>query len=122
MSASNFNWVCFACRFVARKPKTLGRVPRCAECGADCFCLGYKVEVPRKTDLRRWKTIRLESRRLYFAEARRDSVCRARNIHSTERDILKLQRLTPKKGQNRTLRILREQLHGLKTFARSRVW
>ena len=47
MPASNYNWVCFDCRFVTRLSKTSRRLPKCAECGSDCYCLGYKVEIPQ---------------------------------------------------------------------------
>lgn len=62
LSASNCNWVCFDCRFVTRQAKMSRHIPKCADCGSDCYCLGYKVEIPKKAD--RCVQVRLEGNRL----------------------------------------------------------
>jgi hypothetical protein len=69
------------------------RIPKCAGCGADCYCLGYKVEIPKKADAR------LESpspgKRLPKA------VTRVREAHSAERRIADLRSLGPNKDREK---------------------
>jgi hypothetical protein len=110
MSASNYNWVCFDCRFVTRQPKMSRRVPRCAECGSDCYCLGYKVQIPRKTDARGWRALRLESRRRHLASSDRQAVKRVREAHAAERRIAHLRSLGPNKDREKIIAELQEKV------------
>jgi hypothetical protein len=87
MSASNYNWVCFSCRSSLRQPKTARTIPKCLECGADLYCLGYKVELPRKLDVRGWRKLRADCRERLWAWSDREAVQRVRAIHMAEREI-----------------------------------
>ena len=112
MSASNHNWVCFDCRFVKRQPGHEHRIPKCNECGSDCFCIGHKVEIPKKSDMRGWKTLRLESRKRYFEWSERQAVWRVRQTHATERQIVHLHSLGPNKDIEKMIAELKEKIHG----------
>lgn len=112
MSASNHNWVCFDCRVVIRQPKMSRHIPKCADCGADCYCLGYKVEPPKKTDARGWRALRLESRKRHLAWADRQAVRRVRAAHAAERRIAHLRSLGPNKDREKLIEKLKEKIHG----------
>jgi hypothetical protein len=111
MSASNYNWVCFDCRFVTRQPKPARRVPKCAQCGADCYCLGYKVEIPKKSDTAAWRSLRLESRKRHLAWSDRQAVKRVREAHAAERRIAHLRSLAPNKDREKMIADLKEKIH-----------
>jgi hypothetical protein len=111
MSASNHNWVCFECLFVTRQPKTAKRVPKCAECRSDCFCLGYKVEIPKKSDRDGWRKLRAESRRRYLASSDKQSIRRVREAHAAERRIAQLRALGPNKDREKIIAELNEKIH-----------
>ena len=78
MSASNYNWVCFSCRTSRRQAKHVKQIPNCLTCGTPCFWLGYKVEIPKKSDQRGWRKLELECYRRHQAEADRKQIRRAR--------------------------------------------
>jgi hypothetical protein len=111
MSASNYNWVCFDCRFVTRQPKTARRIPKCAECSSECFCLGYKVEIPRKTDTTGWRSLRLESRKRRLEWADGQAVKRVREAHAAERRIAYLHSLAPNKDREKMIAELKGKIH-----------
>ncbi len=111
MSASNYNWVCFDCRFVTRQPKPASRVPKCAKCGADCYCLGYKVEIPKKSDTSGWRSLRLESRKRHLEWLDRQAVKRVREAHAAERRIAHLRSLAPNKDREKMIAELKEEIH-----------
>ncbi|MCW1916589.1 hypothetical protein OJ996_23580 [Luteolibacter sp. GHJ8] len=110
MHISNFNWVCFECRTSRREPKLARRVPVCAECGADCFCLGYKVEVPRRYAVREWRKLRDECRRRYHIG--RDSVRRwnIRRIHALEQEIIRRESMRENKDRSYLIKRLKDEL------------
>lgn len=110
MSASNYNWVCVRCRSVTRQPKTAPSVPKCPECGTDFYCLGYKVEVPRKLDVRGWRKLHLGCRRLVLAASDRQAVERVQVVHAAERELARLRRSGPAKGRQKIIRALEEKV------------
>jgi len=111
MSASNYNWVCFDCRFVTRQPKPARRIPKCAQCDADCYCLGYKVEIPKKSDTTGWRSLRLESRKRHLEWSDRQAVKRVREAHAAERRITHLRSLVPNKDREKMIAELKEKIH-----------
>jgi hypothetical protein len=111
MPVSNHNWDCFDCRFVTRQPKTARRVPKCAECGSECYCLGYKVEIPKKSDSRGWRSLRTESRKRHLAWSDRQAVRRVREAHAAERRIAHLRSLGPNKARGKIIAELKEKIH-----------
>jgi hypothetical protein len=111
MSASNYNWVCFDCRFVTRRAKMSRRIPKCGDCGSDCCCLGYKVEIPKKADARGWKALRLESCRRHLAWADRQAVRRVREAHAAERRIAHIRSPGPNRDREKLIEELKEKIH-----------
>jgi hypothetical protein len=87
------------------------RIPKCANCGSECYCLGYKVEIPKKADARGWKAIRLESRKRHFARAYREVVSRVREAHKAERRVAHLRSLGPNKDREKLIEELNEKIH-----------
>lgn len=112
MSASNYNWVCFRCRFTKRHPTYAKIVPKCAECGTELHCLQGRVSVPRRLDVRGWRKLHLDRRQrvLAFADAR--AVKRVRVVHATERELAQLRRLGPARGRQKIVAKLEEKLRG----------
>jgi hypothetical protein len=108
MSASNYSWVCFDCRFVVRQPKTAMRVPKCTGCGSDCYSLGYKVEIPKKDDIRGWRKLRDDCRSRALNEADQNSVEAVRAIHSAERRVAQLRSLPKNKDREKLIEALKK--------------
>ena|SRR5436189_3902069 len=100
MSASNYSWVCFECRLVVRQPKTAKRIPKCLACGSECYCLGYKVEIPKQEDARGWRRLRddCRARELHWAEVK--AVAKVREAHDAERRIAQLLALPTNKERS----------------------
>jgi hypothetical protein len=87
------------------------RVPKCASCGSDCFCLGYKVEIPKKSDARAWRALRLESRKRYLMEADRQAVRDVREKHAAERRVAHLHSRGPNKERRKIIEELQRQMN-----------
>jgi hypothetical protein len=109
MSASNYSWVCFECHLVVRQPKTAKRVPKCVGCGAGCYCLGYKVEVPKKEDARGWRRLRDDCRDRELDQADADAVAKVREAHDAERRIAQLSELPANKERLKLIEELRKK-------------
>ena len=109
MSASNYNWVCFRCRFTKRHPTYAKVVPTCSECGTDLHCLGGKVGVPKRLDVRGWRKLHLDCRGRLLAWSDRQAVRRVRAVHAAEREATRLRALGPAKGRQKIIRRLEEK-------------
>ncbi len=72
-------------------------MPRCDRCGAECFCLGYKVEIPKKEDVRGWRKLREDCRQRELNTIAFDTAERTRAVCEAERRIAELEA----KGENR---------------------
>jgi len=106
MSASNFNWVCFDCRYAKREPKTSRYIPQCLYCKNDLFCLGYKVAIPKRSDIKRWKKIQKDS---YILQVECiDSLAKekVRQKHCIEREIQRLEYLKDTKENRKKIKKL----------------
>jgi len=110
MSANN--WVCFDCRIALREAKTAPHVPKCPDCGADCHCLGYKVEIPKKANTRGWRKLRLDCRKRQLAWNDRQAVNRVRQVHAAERRIAYLRSLGPNRDREKLIAELAETIRG----------
>ena len=110
MSASNYNWVCFQCHSTTRQPKAARTIPKCPECGTELYCLGYKVEVPRKLDVRGWRKLHLDCRNRLLASSDRQAIKRVREVHAAEREITRLRALGPAKGRQKIIGKLEEKV------------
>lgn len=110
MSASNYSWVCFDCRTTQRQPKPAKRVPLCTSCGRDCYCLGYKVEIPKKDDLRAWRLLRADCQEREFTALDERRLSRVRAFHEIEKRIRDLEALDQNPGRAKLIKDLRQQL------------
>lgn len=110
MSASNYNWVCFECRKSRRQPKTSGQIPICPDCGRECFCLGYKVEVPRQDAIREWRLLLGECRRRIHARLDQQQLSNVRRQHLLEKEIARMEALGENKDRERQIKKLKEEL------------
>lgn len=110
MSASNHNYVCFACRTAIRHPKTAPNAPKCRECGEECFCLGYKVEIPKHDDIKAWRELRAECRRRELASDEALALRRVRRQHFVEHEILHLREMPENRDRTRQIRKLEKEL------------
>ena len=110
MSASNYNWVCFECRLVIRQAKTAKGVPKCLGCGSDSFCLGYKVDVPRKYDVRGWRKLRDECRIREIARIEKENADRRRFAKSAKLRIEQLEALPANKDRAKLIAQLKRSL------------
>jgi C4-type Zn-finger protein len=109
MSANNSNWVCFDCRFAKRQAKTLRRIPKCPGCGKDCYYLGYKVEIPGKSDVRNWRTLRMECRRRELQQTDKEVIEHVRETHAIERDIVRLESQVKNPNRKKLIAKLKEK-------------
>jgi hypothetical protein len=107
---SNSSWVCFACRLAVRRPTQAAGDVVCAECGAACWPLGYKVEVPPKRDVDAWRQLQgaqLAKREALLAAAK---VERVRSRHALEQEIRRLEAMPSNPGRARAIQLLRKRL------------
>jgi hypothetical protein len=73
------------------------------------FCLGYKVEVPKKEDVRGWRRLRDECRERAIVAAGIGSVARVREQHAAERRISELLALPPNRERAKLIAELRKK-------------
>jgi len=86
---SNANWVCFACRSAERRPPSYRAesvVVACRACREPTCCIGKKLRVPRRLDVRGWRALHAsmvqweraaEVARAYWAARREGAFARA---------------------------------------------
>jgi|GEM_PF-424876 len=103
ISKSHHSWVCFDCRLAIRRPKDTPVGPRCSACGADCVCIGYKIEIPRKVDVKGWKKLKERLRNSALEAMDRARVGRVRAQHGKEQRIKTLKALDPPGPETRGL-------------------
>ncbi len=106
----NSAWICFDCReAVRRDTQYRGDVP-CPKCGTHCYCLGYKIPVPPKRDVKTWDELRAQLREelhIKQAQALEQSV---RRRHQIEQEIAKLEALPNNAGRQAAIRELHKRL------------
>ena len=110
MSACNHNWICFDCRTSQRQPKMSKKAPACPDCGHECFCLGHKVEVPKRDAVRAWRQLREECRRRLYAYQDRARQSAVRRQHDLEKEIVQMEALGENKDRARQIKRLKEAL------------
>lgn len=110
MSASNYNWVCFECRIVIRQAKTAKRIPKCLGCGSGSFCLGYKVEVPKKEDVRGWSQLRDDCRTREIVRIEKEAADKRRYATATKLRIEQLEALPANKERAKLIAQLKRNL------------
>lgn len=93
-----------------RKTRPLARVPLCTSCGSECFNLGHKVEVPKKSDQGAWRELRDECRRRAMTAIDEAAVRKVRRKHATEKEIVRLSAMPENRDRTRQIKKLREDL------------
>ena len=114
MSASNYNWVCFSCRYHTRAAKTSNKIPKCQECNRECFCLGYKVEIPKKNDTRSWKKLRIDCQKRHSKNQENMEVYLVKRKHELEKEIIRLEPRSENKDIKRLIKKLKDELESLR--------
>ena len=117
MPASNHNWVCFQCRTAVRRPNTNQAVPKCMSCGNDCYCLGYKVAIPKKSDIKAWRQINDFIRDRDFAVVDFKRIQELRRKHDLEKEIFRMELLDENKDRSRLIKKLKDQLKRLQNLS-----
>lgn len=107
---NNSNRVCFTCRVVIRLPADETHNPTCPTCGEQCFDLGDKVAVPRKTNDRAWRLLHLDCRRRLHEKLAKTSEQNVKLLHELEREIQKQKKLASNTGRRRFIKKLDAQL------------
>ena len=90
----------------------------CLNCGAQCFNLGYKVEVPKHGDLKSWRDLRAECERRLVAHRDDLVVSGVRRQHFLEHEIERMRQMPDNHDRERQINKLEEQLakhHNKKT-------
>ena len=113
MSASNHNYVCFECQTAVRYPKRAESAPKCMNCGSECYCLGYKVAIPKREDVKLWQAIKAESLRRdqEFIDASR--IKKVRRQHFLEQEIQRLRDKPNNPNRNRDIDSYSRELNRL---------
>ena len=73
------------------------------------FCLGYKVEVPKKEDARGWRRLREDCRERELSTADAHHIARVRKQHEAERRIAQLVALPENKERTKLIAELRKK-------------
>ena len=103
-------WVCFDCRHaVSRPPYYRGGVP-CPTCGRPCRSIGYKIPVPPKRDVKRWRALREQIIKEAIERRDRRYSLGVRRRHHLEQLIRKLESRPHHPGREKSIRQLRRQL------------
>lgn len=110
MSASNHNYVCFKCRTAIRHPKTAPEAPLCLSCGVGCFNLGYKVEIPKRDDLKSWSDLQAECERRDVALRESLALRGVRRQHFLEQEITRMRQMSDNRDRNRQIKKLEDEL------------
>src|SRR5687768_11775288 len=106
---SNYAWVWFDCRAAFRHSPDAPEV-RCATCGEQCECIGYKTPVPRKSDQKEWVALRQRFYRARRENAQRQQEFLVRKTHELEREIARLESLPVNAGRSTAVKELRKVL------------
>ncbi|RYD24437.1 MAG: hypothetical protein EOP88_00075 [Verrucomicrobiaceae bacterium] len=110
MSASNTNWVCFVCRTSRREPKTSKCIPTCHDCGAECYHIGSKVEVPKREAVKEWRELQAECQRRLDAWREGRQLWRVQRQHFLEKEIARMEALPLNKNRTQKIRELQGEL------------
>ena len=108
----NAAWVCFDCREAVRRPTHYeGAVP-CPKCAQICRCIGTKIPVLPKRDVKAWRELResLDAQAIRSTETQHRR--RLRQRHSLEQEIKRLESRPKNDGRTKAVRLLKRRLGG----------
>lgn len=108
--SSNYNWVCFECRYSKRQNKMRNDIPKCVFCKSELYNIGYKVTIPKNTDLKGWAKIKNTSFERDIAYLERKIVEDVKWKHEIEREIIRIEKLSDNKENRRKIKELKNKL------------
>jgi hypothetical protein len=108
----NAAWVCFDCRECVRRPTHWKAEVPCPKCARICRCIGTKIPVPPKRDVKAWRELResLDAQAIGLAEIQHRREIRQR--HSLEQEIRRLESRPKNEGRAKAVRLLKRRLGG----------
>jgi len=118
VSVSNHNWVCFECRTTVRKPKSDANaptLPACSRCGASLVNIGYKIDVPRKSDVKAWKALREWCRHARLGGIEDEIRSLVQKVHRLEKVILEEEEKPFNADRKRAIEQRRVEMSNLRT-------
>src|SRR5215210_2095534 len=106
----NAAWLCFDCRESVRRPTHYKAEVPCPKCAQSCRCIGTKIPVPPKRDVRAWRELKasLDAQAIRFAESQYRRGIRRR--HSLEQQVKRLEARPKNEGRIRAVRLLKRRL------------
>ena len=108
VSTNNYDWVCFSCCYAKREAKQSKNIPLCQECKAEMICVGYKIEIPKRSSKKEWRDFK-ESYLYYEAEKLVESQKQeVRAKHRMEKEIKRVEALADNKMNRKNLKRLKE--------------
>ena len=83
----------------------------CLTCDRPCYCLGHRIELPKKNDTAGWKQLQgwCEDRQKAIRDQNDQTQTRRR--HEIEKRILELQSRPSNPDRERRIKALQKQLH-----------
>lgn len=79
-------------------------------CGAECFNLGYKVEIPKHDDIKAWRELRAECERRAKQESEELALRSVRKQHFLEQEINRMRLMPENRDRSRQIKQLEEDL------------
>lgn len=113
MSESNYNWVCFECRFVIRQAKTYKRIPKCHFCNQDCICVGYKLKIPKKSNKKEWEQLKKINREIELQHIQSQRSYKKDRITHLSNEIKKLSSKEENKDRTKLIDSMKKELDQL---------
>ncbi len=104
---NNYNWVCFECRYSKRQSKAKQDTPKCVFCKRELYNIGYKVKIPKKTDLEGWSKIKKTSFERDIKYLEQKTVGDIRQKHEIEKEIVRIEKLNNNKENRRKINDLK---------------
>ena len=86
------------------------RIPTCINCNDECYCLGYKVAIPKKDDDKAWIRLRDDCFARDIQHQERVAKERVRRFHDTERKIYELESMEENQGRKKLIKQLKQEL------------
>ena len=112
---SSHKYLCFDCLHAIKrdpwnKPKVI-----CPLCGNECIHIGVRIPVPPKSKPKKWKALQLQLENEKADFIKSEEINNIARKHRLEKEIKKLEKLTPNKGRLSLIKSLKNQLNVLNT-------
>ncbi len=84
--------------------------PKCVFCKMELYNIGYKVAIPKKTDLQGWKNIKKLSFERDIKHLERKAIEDVREKHEIEKEIVRIEKLKDNKENRQLIKKLKKQI------------